>query len=93
LRAGGDGGGFISAGHRRRPQLCARLFGLADTYNVAPSYIPIASKQAELLSDEAARKAVELDDSLPEAHSALAFGLANEWNGKKRSPNFAVPLP
>jgi len=44
--------------------------------------------------DEAARKAVELDDSLPEAHSRSPFGLANEWEmEKKRSPNFAVPLP
>jgi TolB-like protein/tetratricopeptide (TPR) repeat protein len=56
--------------------------GLADTYNIAPSYIPISSNQAKLLADEAARKAVELDNNSPEAHAALAIALANDrkWN-------------
>jgi tetratricopeptide (TPR) repeat protein len=74
------------------PNYALAYSGLADTYNVAPSYIPIASKQAELLSDEAARKAVELDDSLPEAHSALAFGLANEWKWKEAESEFRRAL-
>jgi len=53
-----------------------------------PSYIPIPSKQAELLADEAARRAVELDDSLPEAHGSLAQALANEWKWKDAESEF-----
>jgi len=64
------------------PNYALAYAGLADTYNVIPSYVEFPSKQAEAMADEASRKAVELDDALPEAHaaraSALAFG--GKWS-------------
>jgi serine/threonine protein kinase/Tfp pilus assembly protein PilF len=63
--------------------------GLADTYNIGPSYdIGITSKQGQLLADEAARKALELDDSLPEAHAARALALANAWKWSESGSEF-----
>ena len=65
------------------PNYALAYAGLADTYIVAPGYnTGITSKQGGLLSDEAARKAVELDPSLPEAHAARAEALANarKWS-------------
>jgi len=60
------------------PNYALAYTGLADTYNVAPSYVAgLTSKQGELLADEASRKAVELDDSLSAAHAARAFALSN----------------
>jgi serine/threonine protein kinase/tetratricopeptide (TPR) repeat protein len=70
------------------PNYALAYSGLADTYNIASSYIPIPSKQAELLADEAARKAVELDDTLPEAHAARAIALANAWKWKEAEAEF-----
>ena len=70
------------------PSYALAYAGLADLYNIAPSYIPIPSKQAELLADEAARKAVELDDSLPEAHAARGFALANLKRWSAAEPEF-----
>jgi serine/threonine protein kinase/Tfp pilus assembly protein PilF len=70
------------------PNYALAYSGLADTYNIAPSYIPIPSRQAELLGDEAARKAVELDDALPEAHAARAIALANAWKWKEAESEF-----
>jgi tetratricopeptide (TPR) repeat protein len=62
---------------------------LADTYNVAPSYdIGITSRQGERLAEEAARKAVALDDSLSEAHAALAMALATSLRVKDSEPEF-----
>ena len=74
------------------PNYALAYSGLADTYNIAPSYIPLTSKQAELLADEAARKALELDDSLPEAHAARAFALANLWRWSEAEPEFRRAL-
>jgi serine/threonine protein kinase/tetratricopeptide (TPR) repeat protein len=74
------------------PNYALAYSGLADVYNIAPSYIPITSKQAELLADEAARKAVELDDSLAEAHSARAFALANMLRWTEAEPEFRRAL-
>ncbi|MGA2371519.1 MAG: protein kinase domain-containing protein [Candidatus Korobacteraceae bacterium] len=70
------------------PNYALAYSGLADTYNIAPSYIPLPSKQAELLADEAVRKALELDDTLPEAHTAHAIALANEWKWKEAESEF-----
>jgi len=74
------------------PNYALAYSGLADTYNIASSYIPIPSKQAELLADEAARKAVELDDSLPEAHVAHAFALSSEWRWSEAESEFRRAL-
>ena len=71
------------------PNYALAYTGLADTYNVAPSYgIGITSQQGELLADEAARKAVELNDSLSEAHAARAFALSNLRRWSEAEPEF-----
>jgi serine/threonine protein kinase/tetratricopeptide (TPR) repeat protein len=62
------------------PSYALAYTGLADTYNVASSYgIGITPRQARLLADESSRKALELDDSLPEAHTARAGALSMAW--------------
>ena len=71
------------------PNYALAYTGLADTYNVAPSYgIGVSPQQALLLSDEAARKALELDDNLSEAHCARAMALANFWRWSEVEPEF-----
>ena len=47
--------------------------GLADTYNLLREYTAAKDDDAFSRAIAAARKAVALDDSLPEAHRALAF--------------------
>jgi eukaryotic-like serine/threonine-protein kinase len=60
------------------PKYALAYAGLADTYNISPSYgIGVTSKQGQAMADEASRKAIELDDSLPEGHAARAFVLGN----------------
>jgi len=70
------------------PNYALAYAGLADTYNIAPSYIPLSSKQGVLLADEASRKALELDDSLPEAHAARALALATAWKWSEAEHEF-----
>ena len=76
------------------PSYALAYAGLADTYNVAPGYVPISSTQAELRADEAARKALALDDSLSEAHAALAVALtgARRWNEAESEFRRAIEL-
>jgi tetratricopeptide (TPR) repeat protein len=64
----------------RDPQYAPAYAGLADTYNLMTQYSFMPHAQAFPLALAAARKAVALDDSLSEAHRALAFGLFYwEW--------------
>jgi serine/threonine protein kinase/Flp pilus assembly protein TadD len=71
------------------PSYALAYTGLADTYNVASSYgIGITPRQARLLADEASHKALELDDSLPEAHTARAAALTMGWRWSEAEPEF-----
>jgi tetratricopeptide (TPR) repeat protein len=57
--------------------------GLALTYGMIGDYHYMAPKEAFPLAKEAALRALELDDALPEAHYALAFiKLDHEWDWK-----------
>lgn len=54
--------------------------GLADTYNLMREFTSMPESKAYPRAIEAAKKAVALDDSLAEAHRALAFALFNrQW--------------
>jgi TolB-like protein/Tfp pilus assembly protein PilF/tRNA A-37 threonylcarbamoyl transferase component Bud32 len=69
--------------------------GLADAYNVIPSYgAGINSSQAHTLGTAAARKALELDPSSPEAHASFAVSLAFDckWQDAEREFRRALEL-
>jgi serine/threonine protein kinase/tetratricopeptide (TPR) repeat protein len=71
------------------PNYAMAYAGLGDTYNVIPSYrAGMTSKQAGALADEATRKAIELDDSLPEAHLARADHVTFSWNWREAEQEF-----
>ena len=77
------------------PNYALAYTGLGDTYNVIPSYVPeITSRQAELVADEATRKALQLDDSLPEAHAARANALSfsYKWSEAEQESHRAIEL-
>ena len=75
------------------PNYALAYTGLADTYNVAPSYVPeLTSRQCAALADEASRKAVELDPSSAEAHASRAFSLANLHKWTEAEPEFRRSL-
>ena len=64
------------------PNYALAYTGLASTYLIAPSYgIGISAKEALSVSDEATRKALELDPSSDEVHATRAGYLAytRQW--------------
>ena len=55
--------------------------GLADTYNLLREFSLMPSNEAFSRSEAAARRAVELDSSLADAHNSLAFALFyGDWD-------------
>jgi tetratricopeptide (TPR) repeat protein len=55
------------------PKYAEAYAGLADTYNLLREYTPMPDHDAFPKAMAAAKTALELDDSLAEAHRALAF--------------------
>ena len=71
------------------PNYALAYAGLADAYGVSTGYgVLIQPKQAFALADEASRKAIELDDSLPEAHTARANILASQFQWSEAEKEF-----
>jgi len=69
--------------------------GIADSYNILGFYNVIASRDAYPKAKAAARRALELDDGLAEAHASLAYA-ANyydwDWAGAERGFLKAIEL-
>jgi serine/threonine protein kinase/Flp pilus assembly protein TadD len=75
------------------PNYALAYTGLGETYTVAPAYgIGITSRQARVLADDATRKALELDPSLTEAHTARAMALCQAWKWKEAEQEFQRAL-
>ena len=74
---------------RADPNYALAYAGLADTYNVIPSYVTnISSKQAAALANEASAKAVALDGNSSEAHAARGFALAQVFQFNSAEAEF-----
>jgi len=69
--------------------------GLADVYNIAGSYLNLSPQETFPQATAAAMKAVELDDTLAEAHTALAGVMTVfdwDWPGAEREFKRAIEL-
>ena len=63
------------------PAFAPAYAGLADYYNVLPFYTKVPASEAFANARTAAKKAIELDPNLAEAHAALGYVLAfDEWD-------------
>ena len=69
--------------------------GLADSYNLLASYSMLASSDAFPRAKAAAARALELDESLAEAHTSMSFvkfGYDWDWAGAERGFKRALEL-
>jgi tetratricopeptide (TPR) repeat protein len=63
----------FNAATRRAPGYAEAYVGLAECYNVLREFTLMPDKTAYPLADAAARKAISLNERLPDAHAALGF--------------------
>src|SRR5262245_10291141 len=71
------------------PNFALAYAGLADSYGVLPYYSGASPEQSIPKAKAAARKALEIDDSLAEAHAALGYELCvYDWNFVESSKEF-----
>jgi len=71
------------------PNFALAYAGLADSYNLLPYYSAASPEQSIPKGRAAARKALEIDDSLAEAHTALGYDLCvYDWNFAESAREF-----
>jgi TolB-like protein/DNA-binding winged helix-turn-helix (wHTH) protein/Tfp pilus assembly protein PilF len=86
---------FFEESIAKDPQNPLPYAGKADAYNMFGNYSLLAPSQAFPKAEEAARKALEMDDSLAEAHSALGFARYQydwDWAGAEHEFQRAIEL-
>jgi TolB-like protein/DNA-binding winged helix-turn-helix (wHTH) protein/Flp pilus assembly protein TadD len=91
---------YFEAAVQKDPSYALAYSGLADSYVMSYWYTPMSSNEAFVKARQAAEKAVQLDDTLAEAHTSLAAVAENEWNWQvaeteyqraiKLNPNYAT---
>lgn len=74
------------------PNYALAYAGLANAYNIAPPWTYIDSRQAASQALTAARKALELDPQLAEAHGAMATALSENFEWAEAEKEFQRAL-
>jgi TolB-like protein/Tfp pilus assembly protein PilF len=86
---------FFTAATDKDPTYALAWSGLADTYNLMSGYGGLLPpRNAHPKAEAAALKALQLDDSLAEAHASLGLGKELEWDwiGAQREYMKAIKL-
>ena len=77
------------------PNYALAYAGLADCYDLLHEYSDLSPKESYPKAKVAAIKALELDDTLGEAHTSLAYSLLNydwDWRGAEKEYQRAIQL-
>jgi TolB-like protein/Tfp pilus assembly protein PilF len=75
------------------PNFALAFAGLADTYLLMSGYAVGSPRESFPKAKAAARKALEIDDTLAEAHNALAYALFNyDWNAAEAEKEIKLAI-
>lgn len=85
---------YFNQAIEKDPDFALAYAGLADVYNVSPAHLSLSPRDLIQQAKVAATKALELDDTLAEAYSALATLKTREgdWPGAERDFRKAIQL-
>jgi TolB-like protein/DNA-binding winged helix-turn-helix (wHTH) protein/Tfp pilus assembly protein PilF len=86
---------FFEQAIQKDPSNPLSYAGVADTYNMLADYTVLPARDALPKAKAAARKALEIDDSLAEAHASLGWTLLHfdwDWTGAEREFRRAIEL-
>jgi serine/threonine-protein kinase len=87
--------GFFDQAIAREPSYALAYAGLADCYSLLSVYSRISPAESFPRAKAAAQRAIELDESLAEAHTSLAWAYFNfdwNWSAAEREFRRAIAL-
>lgn len=83
---------YFQAAIKMDPKFALAYSGLADSYRVLVDAGHLPPSEGNPKTEEAARKALELDETLAEAHASLAMILSVQWDWRGAEAEFAKAL-
>ena len=79
---------FFEEAANEAPLFAEAYAGIAESYDMSAIFCLLPARQASAKAQEAARKAIEIDRSLSEAHAALGYALMLIWNWQEAASEF-----
>ncbi len=70
------------------PDFALAYVGLADSYSILPFYQVYSDQESFILAEKAALKALEIDNTLAEAHNSMGWVHFSQWNFKEAETEF-----
>ena len=86
---------YFKKAAQKDPHYALAYAGLADAYTLLGNYYVLPPTDAYTQAQTAAMKALEIDESLAEAHTSLAFALMHyhwDWTGAEKEFKRAIEL-
>jgi TolB-like protein/tetratricopeptide (TPR) repeat protein len=87
--------GYFEQAIQIDPNFALAFAGLADSYTLLEIYLAVPTKDVIPQAKAAAMRALELDDTLAEAHTSLGYILCRidwDWSGSEREFKRAIEL-
>jgi TolB-like protein/Flp pilus assembly protein TadD len=79
---------FFEEAVSEAPLFAEAYAGIAQSYDMSAIFCLLPVRQASAKAQEAARKAIEIDRSISEAHAALGYALMLVWRWQKAAREF-----
>ena len=80
--------GYFKQAVEKDPDYTLAYVGLADSYSILPFYQECPDRESFILAEQAAIKALELDETLAEAHNSMGWIHFSRWNFKSAENEF-----
>lgn len=84
--------GFLNQAIQLDPGYALAYAGLADCYDIQEQYAGIPGKESLPRAEAAAMKALEIDNTLAEAHATLAFVREHSWDWKGAEEEYKTAI-
>jgi TolB-like protein/Flp pilus assembly protein TadD len=79
---------FFEEAVSEAPLFAEAYAGIAESYDMSAIFCLLPARQASAKAQEAARKAIEIDRSISEAHAALGYALMLVWRWQEAAREF-----
>ena len=79
---------FFEQAVNEAPLFAEAYAGIAESYDMSAIFGLLPARQASAKAQQAARKAIEIDPSISEAHAALGYALMLAWDWQEAGREF-----
>lgn len=83
---------FFEQAVNEAPLFAEAYAGIAESYDMSAIFCQLSARQASAKAQQAAKKAIEIDASIADAHAALGYALMLVWRWQEAAEEFETAI-